>query len=79
MAEIITNQEQGGSTAPRSISPHKGGRTERFYGRCTPEVKRKLEEIKRRTGETAADLFEEIVQLKHNELTQYNKPMQRKA
>lgn len=65
----MTNKEQGGNAAPRSITPHKGGRTERVYIRCTPEIKRKLAEV----GETAADLFEEIVLLKHAEFTQYNK------
>ena len=65
----MTNKEQGGSTAPRSITAHKGGRTERVYVRATPEIKQKLKEINERTGKTAADLFEELVLLKHAELT----------
>lgn len=65
----MTNKEQGGNTAPRSITPHKGGRTERFYGRCTPEIKQMEIEIKRLTGKSAADLFEEIVLKKYAELT----------
>lgn len=65
----MTNKEQGGNTAPRSISPHKGGRTERVDIRATPEIKRKLAEIKRLTGKTAADLLEEFVLVKHAAIT----------
>lgn len=65
----MTNQEQGGNTAPRSITPHKGGRTERFYGRCTPQVKKMEIEIKRLTGKTAADLFEEYITKLYQEIT----------
>lgn len=57
----MTKQEQGGDTAPRSITPHKGGRTERVYVRATPEVEQKAREIKRLTGKSAADLFEEYI------------------
>lgn len=60
-AEARTNQA--------GITPHKGGRTERLYIRCTPEIKRKAEDIRRLTGATVADFLEEAVLKAHKELT----------
>lgn len=45
----------------RQIVPHKGGRSERFYGRCTPTIKKMEEAIKRERGESTADLFEAFI------------------
>lgn len=42
----------------RKITPHKGGRTERAYIRCTPETKAALERLKAIHDLTAADLLE---------------------
>jgi hypothetical protein len=43
----------------RTIKPHKGGRSERVYLRCTPEIKAMLRQAIESTGLTAADLFEQ--------------------
>ena len=59
----------GGQQAPRTITPHKGGRTERVYIKATPEIKRMAKEIKKHTGKTPADLLEETVLAIHATLT----------
>ena len=43
-----------GAKAPRTITPHKGGRTERIHARITPET---LEAVKA-TGMSAGDFIE---------------------
>lgn len=58
----------GGPIAPRSISPHKGGRTKRAFVRCTPKIKNLLSDIKNISGETAADLLEWAAELRYNQI-----------
>ena len=65
LANKMNKKKQGGQQAPRSIIPHKGGRSERVECRVTPEIKAMLEEV----GKSAADLLEEIVLVKHKALS----------
>ena len=44
--------------APSKITPHKGGRTERIYARCTPETLSAVES----TGMSKGDFIEWAVQ-----------------
>jgi len=63
-----SNTETGSSNAARKsrkglkITPHKGGRTERFEARLTPEEKRMIVESIKNSGLSAADWLIQIVQ-----------------
>jgi hypothetical protein len=50
----MSTKNKGGAQAPRMITPHKGGRTERIFARCTPET---LAAVKA-TGVSVADFIE---------------------
>lgn len=45
----------------KSITPHKGGRTERLYVRLTPEHKIKLEIIANKKGVSHADVISDWI------------------
>jgi hypothetical protein len=45
----------------KKIKPHKGGRTERLYIRCTPDTKKTLKKIAEKEGITPPDLIEKWV------------------
>ncbi len=49
--------------ATKEIKPHKGGRTETVRCRITPEVRKKIDEMKKKKGPKTsdADIIEELV------------------
>lgn len=61
----MTKQPQGGDKAPRSITPHKGGRTEtQSPMRIRPEIIKMRDEIKDHPdyqGWSDADLWETLI------------------
>lgn len=54
----MSEKTKRGAKAPRKITPHKGGRTGRFYARATPETLSAVEA----TGMSKGDFIEWAVQ-----------------
>ena len=52
----------------RIIISHKGGRSERFYGRATPETKIMIEQITKQVGVSLSDLVEKWVKKEFKKL-----------
>ena len=57
-----------GAKAPRTITPHKGGRTETQLATMTPETKAAVSEIKEKHGLSLGDLIEWAVQNYRHEI-----------
>ncbi len=58
----MSNQIKRGAQAPRTITPHKGGRTVKVSSDVTPETKKAINALRELHGLSLGDLVEWAVQ-----------------